>query len=133
MKQGIKNICSELKKPLIGFCGAPFTVASYMIEGGSTRHFKKTKQWLYRHPDSFHLLLQKIADWSVAYLRLQIDSGVNAIQIFDSWANTLADNQFQVFFTQSTIVRTASSETSGAIPWPKLRTKPLSCCISARS
>ena len=44
VKQGIKNICSELKKPLIGFCGAPFTVASYMIEGGSTRHFKKTKQ-----------------------------------------------------------------------------------------
>ncbi len=97
VEQGIKNIRSQLKKPLIGFCGAPFTVASYMIEGRSSRDFKKTKQWMFRDPDSFHLLLKKIADWSIAYLRLQIDTGVQAVQIFDSWANTLADNQFKEF------------------------------------
>ena len=97
VEQGIKNIRAELQKPLIGFCGAPFTVASYMIEGKSSRDFKKTKKWLYQDPESFHTLLKKIADWSIAYLRLQIDTGVQAVQIFDSWANALADNQFKEF------------------------------------
>ena len=68
-----------------------------MIEGRSSQDFKKTKQWLYRDPQSFHLLLKKIADWSIIYLRLQIDAGVQAVQIFDSWANILADNQFKEF------------------------------------
>jgi uroporphyrinogen decarboxylase len=97
VKQGIHRIKSLTNKPLIGFCGAPFTVASYMIEGGSSRDFKKTKKWMFEDPASFHLLLTKIADWSIAYLQMQIDSGVNAVQIFDSWANTLAYAQFQEF------------------------------------
>lgn len=97
VEEGIKRIKARLTKPLIGFCGAPFTVASYMIEGGSSHNFKKTKKWLFSDPESFHLLLKKIADWSIAYLRLQIDAGVNAIQIFDSWANLLAHTQFREF------------------------------------
>lgn len=95
--EGIKQIKARLAKPLIGFCGAPFTVASYMIEGRSSRDFKKTKQWLFNEPASFHLLLKKIADWSIAYLQLQIDAGANAVQIFDSWANALAYPQFREF------------------------------------
>jgi uroporphyrinogen decarboxylase len=95
--QGIKQTKAHLQVPLIGFCGAPFTVASYMIEGKTSRELKKTKQWMLSNPESFHYLLRKIADWSIAYLNLQIEAGVQAIQIFDSWANALAHQQFREF------------------------------------
>ncbi len=95
--EGIKALKPRLKVPLIGFCGAPFTVASYMIEGKSSRDLKKTKRWMLEDAQSFHLLLKKIADWSISYLKMQIVAGVDAIQIFDSWANTLAYNQFCEF------------------------------------
>jgi uroporphyrinogen decarboxylase len=97
VRKGIKLLLPQLQVPLIGFCGAPFTVASYMIEGGSSKDLRKTKQWLMREPKSFHLLLQKIADASIAYLNMQIESGVQALQIFESWAPILAHAQFQEF------------------------------------
>lgn len=97
LENGIKEIKKSLQVPLLGFCGAPFTVASYMIEGQSSRDQKKTKQWLFSNPHEFHQLLKKIADWSIDYLNLQIDAGVDAIQIFDSWANSLGYNQFCEF------------------------------------
>ncbi len=93
----IKHLIPELKVPLIGFCGAPFTVASYMIEGGSSRDLKKTKQWMLRDPESFHRLLSIIAKHTIAYLKMQAAAGVSAIQIFDTWANVLAHAQFQEF------------------------------------
>lgn len=93
----IKLLKPQLKVPLLGFCGAPFTVASYMIEGGSSRDLKKTKQWMLRDPESFQTLLDKIADSTIEYLKLQIDAGVNAIQIFDSWAHFLGHAQFRKF------------------------------------
>lgn len=95
--KGIRQLKTQLKVPLIGFCGAPYTLASYMIEGKSSRDLKKTKRWMLQDPKSFHALLEKIADWSIAYLLLQIEAGVDAIQIFDSWANTLAHHQFREF------------------------------------
>ncbi len=95
--EAIKMLIAELKVPLIGFCGAPFTVASYMIEGKSSRDLKKTKQWMLRDPESFHRLLDLIARHSIAYLKMQIKAGVHAIQIFDSWANVLAPSQFKEF------------------------------------
>jgi uroporphyrinogen decarboxylase len=95
--QGIRQLKSQLQVPLIGFCGAPFTVASYMIEGKSTRDLKNTKKWMLSDPQGFHSLLKKISDWTSAYLQLQIEAGVDALQIFDSWANTLAHHQFCSF------------------------------------
>ncbi len=95
--QAVRQLRTCLKAPLIGFCGAPFTVASYMIEGGSSRDLKRTKQWMLRDPASFHRLLSKIADCTIAYLRLQIESGIQAIQIFDSWAHFLGHMQFREF------------------------------------
>ena len=95
--QGIRQLRKQLEVPLIGFCGAPFTVASYMIEGKTSRDLKKTKQWMLKDPEGFHLLLKKIADWSSAYLQLQIEAGVQAIQIFDSWANALSHHSFREF------------------------------------
>ena len=95
--QGIRQLKAQLQVPLIGFCGAPFTVASYMIEGKTSRDLKKTKGWMLKDPEGFHALLKKIADWSVAYLQLQIEAGVDAVQIFDSWANTLSHYSFREF------------------------------------
>lgn len=97
VSQAIGQLKGQLNVPLIGFCGAPFTVASYLIEGQTSRDFKKVKRWMLSHPDSFHQLLKLIADWSVQYLNLQIDAGVDAIQLFDSWMYTLAYSQFKEF------------------------------------
>ena len=94
---GIQQIKEHLRVPLIGFCGAPFTLASYMLEGKSSRDLKKTKAWLFQNPEGMHALLKKIAAWSIAYLKLQIEAGVDAIQIFDSWACFLAHRQFREF------------------------------------
>lgn len=93
----IKLLKSSLKVPLIGFCGGPFTVASYMIEGRSTRDLKKTKQWMLRDPESFHRLLNLLTDRTISYINMQVKAGVHAIQIFDSWAHVLAHAQFREF------------------------------------
>lgn len=93
----IKLLKRSLKVPLIGFCGAPFTVASYMVEGASSRTLHQTKKWMLADPMVFHQLLDRITATTVDYLKLQIAAGVDAIQIFDSWANYLAFPQFQEF------------------------------------
>ncbi len=83
--------------PLIGFAGAPFTVMSYLVEGGSSKDFKLTKLMLHNHPELAHKLLSKIAEVTVQYLNLQIAAGVNAIQLFDSWAMALSWNDYKEF------------------------------------
>jgi len=77
------------EKAIIGFCGAPFTVASYMIEGGSSRNFEHTKGFMLNEPESFELLLERIVDNQIGYLRMQIEAGADCVQIFDSWGGTL--------------------------------------------
>lgn len=83
--------------PLIGFAGAPFTILSYLVEGASSKDFKLTKLMLNNEPELAHLILQKIADLTIAYLNMQIDAGVNAVQLFDSWASALSWNDYQTF------------------------------------
>lgn len=83
--------------PLIGFAGAPFTVMSYLVEGGSSKDFKKTKLFMNNQPAVAHKLLEKIADVTVDYLNMQIAAGVNAIQIFDSWALALSWDDYKDF------------------------------------
>ncbi|MEO8796148.1 MAG: uroporphyrinogen decarboxylase [Daejeonella sp.] len=85
------------KIPLIGFAGAPFTVMSYLVEGGSSKDFKLTKLMLHNHPEMAHQLLSKIAKVTADYLNLQIEAGVNAIQIFDSWAMALSWDDYTEF------------------------------------
>lgn len=97
VKEGIKLLKKELDRPLIGFAGAPFTVASYMIEGGSSHTLRKTKKWLLQDPTSFHLLLEKIKCATIEYLKMQIEAGVDAVQLFESWASHLAHRQLQEF------------------------------------
>jgi len=95
--QAIKTLKEGIEVPLIGFAGAPFTVASYLIEGKTSRDLQKTKQWMFQDASSFHQLLQKIADATIDYLNLQIDAGVDVIQLFDSWAHVLNQRHFQEF------------------------------------
>ncbi len=78
---------------LLGFAGAPFTLACYMIEGGASRDFAKVKSWAYRHPDSFGLLIDLLVEAIVDHLANQIDAGADAVQLFDSWAGLLPEEQ----------------------------------------
>jgi len=83
--------------PLIGFAGAPFTVMSYLVEGGSSKDFKLTKLMLHNQPEVAHRLLSKIAEVTADYLNLQIEAGVNAVQLFDSWALALSWDDYTEF------------------------------------
>ncbi|MFB9843334.1 uroporphyrinogen decarboxylase [Mucilaginibacter ginsenosidivorans] len=83
--------------PLIGFAGAPFTVMSYLVEGGSSKDFKLTKLLIHNEPELAHQLLSKIAKVTADYLNMQIAAGVNAVQIFDSWAQALAWDDYKEF------------------------------------
>jgi uroporphyrinogen decarboxylase len=95
--QTIQMLRPQLDVPLIGFSGAPFTIASYMIEGKSSRDLKKTRQLAYHHEEAFLNLLQRLTNVIIDYLRMQIDAGAQALQIFDSWANYLSPKQFRSF------------------------------------
>jgi uroporphyrinogen decarboxylase len=75
--------------PLIGFAGAPFTLASYLVEGGPSRNHEHTKALMYSDEETWHLLLTRLADISASYLRLQVQAGASAIQLFDSWVGAL--------------------------------------------
>jgi uroporphyrinogen decarboxylase len=83
--------------PLIGFAGAPFTLASYAIEGGHSNNFAKTKSLMYGHPDAWHRLCEMLADVVGDYLVAQIEAGVNAVQVFDSWVGTLNKADYREF------------------------------------
>lgn len=85
------------KVPLIGFAGAPFTILSYLVEGASSKDFKRTKTLLNNEPELAHYILQKIADVTIGYLNMQVEAGVNALQLFDSWALALSWNDYQEF------------------------------------
>ena len=83
--------------PLFGFCGAPWTLLCYMVEGGGTKLFKESKTWIYRYPEESKALLQKIAELCVEYLALQVKAGAQIVQVFDSWAAELSPSSFKQF------------------------------------
>src|SRR5699024_1305151 len=87
----------QLNVPLIGFSGAPFTLASYMIEGGASKTYAKTKTFMYTHPEAWHRLMDKLGDMVIAYVKAQIHAGVRAIQIFDSWVGALSAEDYRTF------------------------------------
>jgi uroporphyrinogen decarboxylase len=80
--------------PLIGFAGAPFTLASYAIEGGGSRNYIATKQMMYRDPEAWHRLMDKLARVVTGYLRRQIGAGAQAVQLFDSWVGCLSPDDY---------------------------------------
>ncbi|GAA4642111.1 uroporphyrinogen decarboxylase [Gordonia humi] len=82
---------------LIGFAGAPFTLASYLIEGGPSRTYENTKRMMLGDPELWHTLMGHLTDVTIAFLRAQIDAGVDAVQLFDSWAGTLSEASYEAF------------------------------------
>lgn len=97
--EAIRLVCHELdgKVPLIGFAGAPFTVASYLIEGGGSRHYLYTKKLMYYEPKAWHTLMDKLAQISTAFLRAQIRAGAQAVQLFDSWVGCLSPADYRTY------------------------------------
>jgi len=101
----VKRLSRELppEVTLIGFCGAPWTVATYMVEGASSRDFAATIGWSLSDPDSFGRLIDQVTEATGDYLCRQIESGAETVQIFDSWAGVLADDAFQRWVIEPTI------------------------------
>jgi uroporphyrinogen decarboxylase len=97
--EAIRLVCRELagKMPLIGFAGAPFTLASYLIEGGGSRHYIQTKRFMYHQPSTWHLLLDKLGQVTTAFLRAQIQMGAGVVQLFDSWVGCLAPQDYRAY------------------------------------
>ncbi len=95
--EAIRLVTRELPGdlPLIGFAGGLFTVASYMIEGGSSRNYLRTKQLMYGEPETWTLLMERLADMTSRYLRGQVEAGARAVQIFDSWAGALSPRDYR--------------------------------------
>ena len=87
----------QSRVPLIGFSGSPWTLACYMVEGGASKTFSKIKGMIYNNPQALHLLLDKLADAVADYLIAQIEAGVNAIQIFDTWGGILTESAYREF------------------------------------
>jgi uroporphyrinogen decarboxylase len=83
--------------PLIGFAGAPFTLLCYMVEGGGSKTFSKSKRLLFSEPEAAHMLLQKITDSTIDYLKGQVSAGADLIQVFDSWAGILSPLAYEEF------------------------------------
>ncbi|HLQ82906.1 MAG TPA: uroporphyrinogen decarboxylase [Pseudogracilibacillus sp.] len=87
----------QLNVPLIGFSGAPFTLASYMIEGGPSKNYAKTKAFMYKESELWFVLMDKLADMIITYVTAQVKAGVKAIQIFDSWVGSLNESDYRIF------------------------------------
>jgi uroporphyrinogen decarboxylase len=83
--------------PLIGFAGAPFTVASYMIEAGGSKGFVRTKRFMYSEPEAWHRLMARLAGLTLDYLRMQVAAGADAVQLFDSWVGNLSPQDYRRF------------------------------------
>jgi uroporphyrinogen decarboxylase len=106
--EAVRKTCTALdgKVPLIGFAGAPFTLASYLVEGGSSRNYLKTKKLIYSNPGAWRGLMERLASLTAKYLNAQIAAGAGAVQLFDSWAGCLSPDDYERFvlpYTRTTI------------------------------
>lgn len=113
--EAIRLLVKELgDTPLIGFAGAPFTLASYLIEGGPSKHHEKTKALMYGDPVMWHALLARLAEITLTFLEVQIRAGASAIQLFDSWAGALSEADYRTFVMPHS--QTVLERLAGAVP-----------------
>jgi uroporphyrinogen decarboxylase len=95
LAETVRLLCSQLDVPLIGFAGGPFTLASYLVEGGPSKAQARTKALMLSDPHLFHALISRLADIAAAALRAQVQAGAAAIQVFDSWIGSLSREQYE--------------------------------------
>ncbi|HEY6499665.1 MAG TPA: uroporphyrinogen decarboxylase [Streptosporangiaceae bacterium] len=98
VSEAVSSLVGDLKDtPLIGFAGAPFTLASYLVEGGPSRHHDKTRALMYGEPDLWHALMSRLTAITTSFLEIQVAAGVSAVQLFDSWVGALAPADYREF------------------------------------
>ena len=95
--EALQILRKELDIPLIGFAGAPFTLASYLVEGGPSRTFHRTKALMFAQPDAWRSLLEKLTDAVLAFLKAQVQAGAQALQVFDSWIGCLSPRDYREY------------------------------------
>ena len=105
----------QLSVPLIGFAGAPFTLASYMIEGGPSKNYNKTKAFMYTDPKAWFALMDKLGETTITYVKAQIKAGAKAVQIFDSWVGALNVEDYR-YFIKPVMTRIFSSLKEEGVP-----------------
>ena len=94
--EAVKSLVGELGgKPLIGFAGAPFTLASYLIEGGPSKNHDRTRALMYGNPELWHAMMGRLADIAIAFLTLQVEAGASAVQLFDSWVGVVSPEDYR--------------------------------------
>ena len=119
--KAVSNIRSALPKdiPLIGFCGSPWTLAAYSIEGRSSKNFEYTKSFIRNNEEEAHIFLQKLTDACFIYLKKQVEAGADVIQIFDSWANLLSKKDYETYslnYIRSLISKLKEDQVTASIP-----------------
>lgn len=97
LQETIRILRTRLAVPLIGFSGAPFTLASYLIEGRPSRTWAKTKRFMLAHPEDWHALMSILSEGIIAYLQAQVTAGAQAVQLFDSWVGCLSPEQYRTY------------------------------------
>jgi uroporphyrinogen decarboxylase len=96
ISEAVKSLVGELGgKPLIGFAGAPFTLASYLIEGGPSKNHDRTRAMMYGQPELWHALMGRLAAIASAFLRVQVEAGASAVQLFDSWVGVVSPEDYR--------------------------------------
>jgi uroporphyrinogen decarboxylase len=131
----IRLLKSRLHVPLIGFCGAPFTLACYLSEGGGSRDFTEIKKLIFTDYATYRLLMDKLTDAMISYLQAQIDAGADAVQIFDTWAGILSPSDYGDYAAPFIARLTASLKgapviyfaRAGAGHFPYMRDFPVRC------
>jgi uroporphyrinogen decarboxylase len=120
--EAVRLLVRELgSTPLIGFAGAPFTLASYLVEGGPSRNHERTKALMYSDPRTWHALLERLAEVTLTFLRVQAAAGVDAVQLFDSWAGALSLRDYREFvLPHSRYVLRGLAETPELGPLPRI-------------
>ena len=120
--EAVRLLVAELgSTPLIGFAGAPFTLASYLVEGGPSRNHERTKALMHSDPETWHALLAKLAETTLTFLRVQLAAGVDAVQLFDSWAGALSLRDYREFVLPHTRrILDGIAETEGCAGVPKI-------------
>jgi uroporphyrinogen decarboxylase len=114
--EGVRLVARHFgsKLPVIGFCGAPFTLASYMIEGGGSRHYINTKTLMYSQPQAWHELLRKLVAVTSAYAAEQVRAGADVIQVFDSWVGCLSVEDYREYVLPRTTELIRKLKSTGA-------------------